>query len=95
MSTLLIVTLVIAVAAATYVVLLYTGKIKDKDGDFIPDVVEDKVEEVVEEVKERVDRVKEEIADVKKAAKEVASQVGDVADAAKGKKRRGRPKKKK
>ena len=51
--------------------------------------------EVVEEVKERVDRVKEEIADVKKAAKEVASQVGDVADAAKGKKRRGRPKKKK
>ena len=50
MSTLLIVTLVIAVAAATYVVLLYTGKIKDKDGDFIPDVVEDKVEEIVEEV---------------------------------------------
>jgi len=90
MNTLLIILLVIAGATAAYLVLLYTGKIKDKDGDFIPDVVED----AVEEVKERVDRVKEEITDVKNAVKEVASQVGDVADAAKGKKRRGRPKKK-
>lgn len=91
MSTLLIIALVIGVAAATYVVLLYTGKIKDEDGDFIPDVVED----AVEEVKDRVDRVKEEITDVKKAVKEVANQAGDVVEAAKGNKRRGRPKKKK
>ena len=47
-----------------------------------------------EEIKERVNRVKEEVADVKTATKEVVSQVKDVVDAAKGKKRRGRPKKK-
>ena len=91
MNTLLILFIVIAAIIATYVVLLHTGKIKDKDGDFIPDVVED----AVEEVKERVDRVKEEVADVKKAVKEVADQAGDVVEAAKGNKRRGRPKKKK
>jgi len=90
MNTLLILAIVIAVVFAAYVVLLYTGKLIDKDGDFIPDVVED----AVEEVKERVDRVKEEITDVKKAVKEVANQAGDVVEAAKGKKRRGRPKKK-
>ena len=60
----------------------------------IDEKIEAKVDEVVEEVKERVDRIKEEVADVKAAAKEVASQAGDVIDAAKGKKRRGRPKKK-
>jgi gas vesicle protein len=91
MNILLILFVVIAAVFATYVVLLYTGKLIDKDGDFIPDVVED----AVEEVKERVDRVKEEITDVKEAVKEVANQAGDVVEAAKGKKRRGRPKKKK
>jgi gas vesicle protein len=91
MNILLILFVVIAAVFATYVVLLYTGKLIDKDGDFIPDFVED----AVEEVKERVDRVKEEITDVKEAVKEVANQAGDVVEAAKGKKRRGRPKKKK
>jgi gas vesicle protein len=91
MNILLILFVVIAAVFATYVVLLYTGKLIDKDGDFIPDVVED----AVEEVKERVDRVKEEITDVKEAVKEVANQAGDVVEAAKGNKRRGRPKKKK
>ena len=56
--------------------------------------IDEKIEEVVEEVLDRVEVIKEEVADVKKAAKEVASQAGDVIDAAKGKKRRGRPKKK-
>ncbi len=52
MSTLLVILGVIAVAVATYLVLLYTGKIKDADGDFIPDVVEDKVEDIKEDVAE-------------------------------------------
>ena len=52
MSTLLIIALVIGVAVATYLVLLYTGKIKDRDGDFIPDVVEDTVEDIKEEIEE-------------------------------------------
>ena len=63
MSTLLVILGVIAVGKKTYLVLLY-GKIKDADGDFIPDVVEDKVEDIKEdvklkdEVKRRAKRVK-------------------------------------
>jgi DNA-binding ferritin-like protein len=91
MNILLIVILVIATAVAIYAVLLHNKKIKDKDGDFIPDAVE----EVVEEVMDRYEVIKEEVADVKKAVKKVANQAGDVVDAAKGKKRKGRPKKKK
>jgi prefoldin subunit 5 len=60
----------------------------------IDERIEAKVDEVVEEVKERVGRIKEEFSDVKEAISEVADQAGDVIDAAKGKKRRGRPKKK-
>jgi predicted HAD superfamily Cof-like phosphohydrolase len=56
--------------------------------------IDEKVEEVIEEVLDRVEVIKEEIADVKEAASEVINQAGDVVDAAKGKKRRGRPKKK-
>ena len=36
---------VIAVVAAVLVYLQKTGKIKDSDGDLIPDVVEDKIEQ--------------------------------------------------
>ena len=43
----------------------------------------------------KVKRVKEEMKDVADAISEVADQAGDVVDAAKGKKRRGRPRKKK
>lgn len=97
MSELLIVLGVLAGAVATYLFLLYTGKIKDEDGDFIPDVVEDKVEDIKEdvaevkaEVKRRVKRVKEEIKDVKEAGQNLVEQTKDVADAVKGKPRRGR-----
>jgi DNA-binding ferritin-like protein len=97
MSTLLIILGVIGVAVATYLVLLYTGKIKDRDGDFIPDVVEDTVEDIKEdvaevksEVKRRVKRVKEELKDVKAAGKNLAKQSKDVVEAARGGNRKGR-----
>ena len=97
MSELLIVLGVLVGAAAVYLFLLYTGKIKDEDGDFIPDVVEDKVEDIKEdvadvkaEVKRRAKRVKEEIKDVKEAGQNLVKQTKDVADAVKGKPRRGR-----
>ena len=97
MNALLIIVGVVAVIAATYLVLLYTGKIKDRDGDFIPDVVEDTVEDIKEdvaevksEVKRRVKRVKEELKDVKAAGKNLAKQSKDVVDAVKGGKRKGR-----
>jgi len=51
--------------------------------------------EVDDIVIERAKRVKEELKDVGASVKEVGNQVGDVVDAAKGKKRRGRPRKSK
>ena len=97
MNTLLVILALVAVAAGGYAVLLYTGKIKDEDGDFIPDVVEDKVEDIKEdiaevkaEVKRRAKRVKEEIKDVKEAGENLVNQTKDVVDAVKGKPRRGR-----
>lgn len=55
--------------------------------------LDEKVIELAEEVEARIDRVKEEVDDVVQSAKEVKNQIADVKDAAKGKKRRGRPKK--
>tara|TARA_R110000851_G_scaffold257791_1_gene410255 strand:- start:224 stop:538 length:315 start_codon:yes stop_codon:yes gene_type:complete len=84
---------VIAVVAAVLVYLQKTGKIKDSDGDLIPDVVEDKIEQaekVVKETKRRAKRVIEEATDVVDAIKEVANQSKDVVDAVKGKARKGR-----
>jgi gas vesicle protein len=88
MTGLIIVVGVILVAALVTYFLTKSGKIKDADGNGIPDVIEEKVEEVKEVVKEtkaRAKRVKEEVADVVTAAKEVVKQVKDVTDAAKGK----------
>ena len=75
--------LLIILAVGTYFYFLHKGKIKDEDGDFIPDVVE-----------ERVQRVKEELKDVKEAVKEVGNQIGDIPSAVKGKTRTGRKPKK-
>ena len=93
MSTFLIILGVVAVSAAVVVYLQKTGKIKDADGDLIPDAVEEKVEqvkEVAKEVKVRAKRVKEEAKDVVNAAKEVVKQSKDVVTAAKGTPRKGR-----
>ena len=85
MTGLIIVVGIILVAALVTYFLTKSGKIKDADGNGIPDVIEEKVEEVVKETKARAKRVKEEVADVVTAAKEVVKQVKDVTDAAKGK----------
>ena len=57
--------------------------------------IDEKVEAAVEEAGRRFDNVKQEAKDVIEAVKEVGNQIEDVAEAASGKKRRGRPKKKK
>jgi len=83
----------IALVIGVIVALTKLGKIKDSDGDLIPDAVEEKVEdvkEVVQETKRRVKRVKEELDDVVEEVKDVIEQVGDIPSAAKGKPRRGR-----
>ena len=74
MTGLIIVVGIILIAVLVTIFLTKSGKIKDADGNGIPDVIEEKVEEV-----------KEEVADVVTAAKEVVKQVKDVTDAAKGK----------
>ena len=85
MTGLIIVVGIILVAALVTYFLTKSGKIKDADGNGIPDVIEEKVEEVVKETKARAKRVKEEVADVVTTAKEVVKQVKDVTDADKGK----------
>ena len=85
MTGLIIVVGIILVATLVTYFLTKSGKIKDADGNSIPDVIEEKVEEVVTQTKARAKRVKEEVADVVTAAKEVVKQVKDVTDAAKGK----------
>ena len=83
----------LAIVAGVLVYLQKTGKVKDTDGDLIPDVVEEKIEQaekVVKETKRRAKRVVEEAKDVAEAVKEVAKQSKDVVDAAKGKSRKGR-----
>jgi len=90
MNTILVILAIATVLAIAIVILQKTGKIKDEDGDLIPDVVEDKVEEVKAETKRRVKRVKQELKDVKKSAKDLKEQIVDVAEAAGGSNRKGR-----
>ena len=76
--------IVLGIVIVLGIALLYgykTGKITDKDGDFIPD-----------ELEEKAKRVKEEVKDVVEAVKEVGNQIGDIPKAIKGQPRPGRKK---
>ncbi len=92
MNTIFIILGILLVAGGVMIYFVKAGKIKDSDGDLIPDVVEDKVAEAkkaVKEVKSRAKVVKAEVADV-------IEEVKDISKAVKGRKRRGRkPKAKK
>lgn len=93
MNTFLIILGVLAVLAGVVIYLQKTGKVKDTDGDLIPDAIEEKVEEVKEVakvVKARVKKVKEEAKDVAEAVKEVAKQSKEVVTAVKGAPKKGR-----
>lgn len=79
MNTIFIILGILLVAGGVMIYFVKAGKIKDSDGDLIPDAVEDAVEEA-----------KETIAEVKARAKVVKAEVKDVVKAVKGKKRRGR-----
>ena len=54
MATFGIICLIVLVGAGVFFYLVKSGKIKDRDGDFIPDAVED----AAEEAKKRVQSVK-------------------------------------
>jgi N12 class adenine-specific DNA methylase len=86
MSTFIIILVLAVAAVGTVIYLQKQGKIKDADGNLIPDVVEEKVKEV----KETAKKVAVEAKDVVVAAKEVAKQSKEVVKAAKGTSRKGR-----
>ena len=65
MQTILIIIGLLAIAAGVGYVLIKKGKIKESDGDFIPDVVEDKVDEVKGKVQKKVKAVKTRVKNVK------------------------------
>ena len=58
MNTFLIILGLALIAGAVYFYFYKTGKINDRDGDYIPDEVEDAVEDVKEEVAEAKAKVK-------------------------------------
>lgn len=85
MQTILIIIGLLAIAAGVGYVLIKKGKIKDSDGDFIPDVVEDKVDEVKGKVQKKVKAVKTRVKNVKDEIEDVVEELEDVFQAIKGK----------
>ena len=85
MQTILIIIGLLAIAAGVGYVLIKKGKIKDSDGDFIPDVVEDKVDEVKGKVQKKVKAVKTRVKNVKDEIEDVVEELEDVVQAIKGK----------
>ena len=85
MQTILIIIGLLAIAAGVGYVLIKKGKIKDSDGDFIPDVVEDKVDEVKGKVQKKVKAVKTRVKNVKDEIEDVVEALEDVFQAIKGK----------
>ena len=85
MQTILIIIGLLAIAAGVGYVLIKKGKIKDSDGDFIPDVVEDKVDEVKGKVQKKVKAVKTRVKNVKDEIEDVVEEIQDVFQAVKGK----------
>jgi hypothetical protein len=86
MNTILIIVGVLAVVAGILIYLQKSGKIKDADGNLIPDVVEDKIDDVKEiakEVKARAKKVAKESKEVIEAVKTVVNESKDVIDAVK------------
>ena len=76
MQTLLIISGIIAIIAGIYLFLIKTGKIEDKDGDYIADDIED----AIEDVKEVANKVKKTVKTVKTRAKKIKDELEDVVD---------------
>jgi len=85
MKTILIILALLAVGAGIVYFLMKKGKIKDVDGDLIPDVIEDKVDEVKTKINKKTTAVKTRVKKVKAEVKDVVEEVKDVVSAIKGK----------
>lgn len=80
MQTFLIILGIVAVAAGVYYFLIKTGKIEDKDGDYIADDIEDVIDDVKEEVAEAKAKVKKTVKAVKTRVNKVVDEVEDVVE---------------
>ena len=76
MQTFLIIIGIVAIAAGIYFFLIKTGKIGDRDGDYIADDIED----AIEDVKEVANKVKKTVKTVKTRAKKIKDELEDVVD---------------
>lgn len=85
MTTFLVILGLLAIGAGVYYFLIKTGKIKDEDGNFIPDTIEDKVEDIKEDVKKVKQKVTKRVKKVKQELGDVVEEVKDVISAIKGK----------
>lgn len=85
MTTFLVILGLLAIGAGVYYFLIKTGKIKDEDGNFIPDTLEDKYEDIKEDVEEVIVKAKTRVKKVKAEVKDVVEELGDVVSAIKGK----------
>lgn len=81
MNTILIIGILVAAGAGVAIYFMKTGKIKDADGDLIPDAIED----AVEDVKVRAKNVAKEAKEAKAAIKTAAKETKDVVKAVAGK----------
>ena len=85
MKTILVILGIGIIAAGVIYFLIKKGKIKDSDGDFIPDVVEDEVDKVKGKVQKKVKAVKTRVKNIKDEIEDVVEELGDVVSAIKGK----------
>ena len=85
MVTFLVILGLLAIGAGVYYFLIKTGKIEDKDGDFIPDTIEEKVKYIKVDVEEVIVKAKTRVKKVKEEVKDVIEEVNDVVSAIKGK----------
>ena len=85
MTTFLVILGLLVIGAGIYYTLIKTGKIKDEDGDLIPDVVEEKVKDIKEDAEVVIKKAKARVKKVKEEVKDVVDEVHDVVSAIKGK----------
>ena len=87
MDTILVILALAAIGVGVIVYLVKKGKIKDSDGDYIPDAVEDAVEDVkefAEDLKETSAELKRRVKAVEAELKDVVKEARDVTDALQG-----------
>ena len=92
MQTFLIITGIVAIIAGIYFILIKTGKIGDRDGDYIADDIEDAIDEglyqvskVKTKVNKKVKQVKTRVNKVIDELEDVGEEISDVLAAIKGK----------